>query len=134
MWILKILHKVKCSPSVTTLTACRMALLCLRDNISKAVKACSATSIHWITCSWEHIVTIRLSFKFFSNNLSSTDSIFSNLHQCILSQNVEPTIGCKSLSSLSYKVWPKQFPSNPFVVLRYWKMFYIINQTQLHNF
>ena len=34
------------SPLVTTLTAWRMALLCLRDNISKAVKACSATSIH----------------------------------------------------------------------------------------
>ena len=33
------------------LTAWSMALLCLRESISRACKACSATSIHWITCS-----------------------------------------------------------------------------------
>lgn len=34
------------------LTACRMALLCLRESISSAVRACSATSINWITWSY----------------------------------------------------------------------------------
>lgn len=31
------------------LTACRMALLWRRDSISRAVRACSATSMNWIT-------------------------------------------------------------------------------------
>lgn len=34
-----------------SLTACKMALLCRLDNISKAVRACSATSMNWITWS-----------------------------------------------------------------------------------
>lgn len=33
------------------LAACKMALLCRLDNISRAVRACSATSMNWITWS-----------------------------------------------------------------------------------
>uniref|UniRef100_A0A182U2E9 Uncharacterized protein n=1 Tax=Anopheles melas TaxID=34690 RepID=A0A182U2E9_9DIPT len=32
--------------------ACRMFLLCRRDRISSAVRLCSATSMHWMTCSF----------------------------------------------------------------------------------
>lgn len=32
-------------------TACKMALLCRLDNISNAVRACSATSMNWMTWS-----------------------------------------------------------------------------------
>lgn len=42
-----------------------MALLCLRDNISRAVSACSATSMHWITCNYKK--TRKLVNKFLNH-------------------------------------------------------------------
>lgn len=35
--------------NIAVLTACKIALLCRRDNISRAVRACSATSMNWMT-------------------------------------------------------------------------------------
>ena len=43
--------KVFLTEEYAKLTDCRMALLCRRDNISSAVNACSATSMHWMTWS-----------------------------------------------------------------------------------
>lgn len=37
---------------ILTLTACNMAFECLMDNIFNADNACSATSMHWMTCNF----------------------------------------------------------------------------------
>lgn len=46
--------QLRCTKVGTELTALRMAFPCRLDNISSAVRACSATSIHWITCNYQH--------------------------------------------------------------------------------
>lgn len=53
LWIHK--ENVDCDVKplwVLELTACKMALECLLDSMSKAVNDCSATSMHWITWSF----------------------------------------------------------------------------------
>ena len=50
--------------NVWLLTAWRIALPCLLESISNAVRACSATSIHCIDCSWNNGRYDRLNIKF----------------------------------------------------------------------
>jgi hypothetical protein len=47
-------HKCFTISKQPILTCCKMFLLCRFDRISSADKACSATSMHWITCSWKN--------------------------------------------------------------------------------
>ena len=40
----------------TTPRACRIALLCFLESVSSAERLCSATSMHWIDCSFSRNV------------------------------------------------------------------------------
>ena len=48
----EILKKSKKVKQVTTPLACKMALLCFFESISKAERLCSATSMHWMLCNF----------------------------------------------------------------------------------
>ena len=73
---------------IKCLTACRIAFPCLLDNIAKAVNACSATSIHCITCNYtvKNIISLNNKSSALLHKFNCLDphNVFNWCHQLII--------------------------------------------------